>query len=267
MYDQELKICKVAAVEAGKAILDIYNSDDFGVEHKVDGDYVSPLTKADLASHNVIAGYLNKHFLYHILSEEDKDDLSRLSQDMLFIVDPLDGTKEFIKRNGEFTVNIALVKDKKPVLGVIYVPITKELFYAVKDEGAFLEKDGRVEQLYVSDVHEFSSMVAVQSRSHATGKLAQFLDDISFKDVIISGSSVKGCLIAKQRVDVYPRLGPITEWDICAMHIIITEAGGKITYFDGTEVSYNNKDLVLHDGFLASNGKAHAELLKVIKQL
>ena len=167
MYLKELEIAKKAAVMAGRAIMEVYESGDFGIEAKADD---SPLTLADKAANRIIVDMLKAEFPgYAVLSEEEQDDLSRLENDLCFVVDPLDGTKEFIKRNGQFTVNIALADDHESVMGVIYVPVTGELYYASKGHGSFLEKDGAVTELHVSRENKpKEELNVVMSSSHGS---------------------------------------------------------------------------------------------------
>ena len=174
-YMRELEVAKKAAVLAGQAIMEVYNSADFGVEYKKDN---SPLTKADKESNDVIVSMLKEPFPNHaILSEEEKDNLDRLNNPLCFVVDPLDGTKEFLKRNGQFTVNIALSEEHHSVMGVIYVPVTGELYYAAKGYGSFLEKDSVVTELHVSEEEkEKSELNVVMSNSHGCQEMEELLE-------------------------------------------------------------------------------------------
>ena len=263
MYlERQLKQIKTIAILSGKAIIDIYNSSNYSTQKKSDN---SPLTEADLASNKIIVEEIKKYFPEHgILSEEIKDNKERLEKESVWIIDPLDGTKEFISRNGEFTVNIALVYKGRPVLGVIYVPVKQELYYAIKGEGAFFEKNGKKQRINVSD--KTKKLNLVKSRSHASEKLQKIIDKNDFGDIKTAGSSLKGCLVAKAEADVYYRLGPINEWDICAMDIIVNEAGGKMTDLKGSKILYNKKDTLIR-GFLVSNNKIHDKLLQKVKEI
>ena len=249
-----------AAINAGKAIMDIYTDPkaDFGVEYKADN---SPLTKADKAAHILIEKALTKT-PYPILSEEGKDIpySKRAKWNSLWVVDPLDGTKEFIKRNGEFTVNIALVEKKIPVLGVIYVPVRKELYFATKTLGAFKVTDidhtnlpSSLEDLQKEAKHLPASIghqgiVVVASRSHKTEETNLFIENIRKQGqpvtTIDSGSSIKICLVAEGSADVYPRFAPTMEWDTAAGHAIAKAAGCEIYQFNkNIPLDYNKKDL------------------------
>lgn len=260
-YENELKLAKELAVKAGEKVLEIYESGDFGTTLK-DDERHSHLTKADIASNEIIVKELRFRFPdYAVLSEEDEDDKSRLENHYVWIIDPLDGTKEFVLKNGDFTVNIALVFKNKPVIGVIYVPVTKELYFASEGNGAFLVKDGYTIKINVSDKKKIENMVLVKSRSHEYPELESFIE--RFRSIASMGSSLKGCLVAKGKADVYIRFCPLHEWDICAMHIIIIEAGGAISFLDGSDIQYNQPNTLI-TGFIASNNKIHEDLLKML---
>ncbi len=264
---KELKTAKELAVRAGIEIMKIYES-DFEISEKVDDNsHKSPLTEADLRANEIIVNGLRSSFpKYSILTEEERDSRERLSNDIVWIIDPLDGTKEFIKRNGEFTVNIGLVNKGRPVLGVIYVPVTEEMYFASQGMGAFMVKDGKTERIAVSHKDSTEKMVLVKSRSHANERLQGIIDRLKFAEVKTSGSSVKGCLVARGYADVYIRLGPQSEWDICAMNAIIDEAGGKMTGLDGKTLKYNKENILIETGFLVSNNRIHEKLLELIRK-
>lgn len=248
MYSKELELAKELAVEAGAKILEIYNQ-PIDVEYKQDN---SPLTKADSLADKIIVDGLKKSFpTYAVLSEESRDDLSRLENDFCFIVDPLDGTKEFIKRNGEFTVNIALTFKHVVVMGVIYVPVTGELYFASKSDGSFYVKDGKVSKLSVSGRND--DLRLVMSRSHGSDTLDKLIEKYEIKNIKSAGSSLKGCLIAKGEAEVYYRFGLTMEWDTAAMQCIVEEAGGIFRQSDGTEMLYNRENSLNEKGFFAIN--------------
>lgn len=253
---EELKIAIEAAVKAGQRILEIYNdpNSDFEVERKADN---SPLTIADRAAHCVIVSSLEQLSI-PILSEEgrgvpyeERRDWSRL-----WIVDPLDGTKEFIKRNGEFTVNIALVEEGVPVLGVIYVPVTGELYYGDQNYGcegraaAFKQSaGGQVISIPFRGGAERTDYIVVASRSHLSAETAEFVEwlkaEHSSVEMVSKGSSLKICLVAEGSADVYPRFAPTMEWDTAAGDAILRAAGGVLTHVDNTEpLTYNKMDLL-----------------------
>lgn len=252
MYTQELELAKKAAVMAGEAIMEIYESGDFGVEMKSDD---SPLTLADKASNRIIVDMLREHFPGHaILSEEEQDNKERLNNRLCFVVDPLDGTKEFIKRNGQFTVNIALSDDHRSVMGVIYVPVTKELYYASKGQGSFLEKDGKVSRLHVScEKKEKPELNVVMSSSHGCEAMDLLLDKYRLKNFVKVGSSLKGCMIARGDADIYYRHNPTMEWDTAAMQCIAEEAGAVFRQMDDSPMLYNREDSLNSKGFYILN--------------
>ena len=255
MWYEELKTAKEAALQAGAAIMDIYQADDdINVEFKTDH---SPLTRADKASNAIIVNMLRERFPeYAILSEEEKDNRARLENDLCFVVDPLDGTKEFIKRNGQFTVNIALSYRHKSVMGVIYVPASGELYYASEGDGAFLQgKDGSVERLKVSDNIDHSVLSAVASGSHFAEEMERLVEKYQIRNIKRIGSSLKGCLVAKGEADVYFRHNPTMEWDTAAMQCIVEEAGGIFRQMDDTPMLYNREDSLNEKGFYAINAR------------
>lgn len=253
MWEKELDISKKAAIKAGKAIMNIYNdTEDMQVEYK-DGNM--PLTLADKAANRIIVDFLKESFpSYAVLSEEEKDNLERLENDLCFIVDPLDGTKEFIKRNGQFTVNIALSYRHLSVLGVIYVPVTEELYYARQGNGAYRkDKAGFLEELHVSDNIDISSLRVVLSSSHGCAEMDGLLEKYKLTNLVKVGSSLKGCMVASGQADIYYRFNPTMEWDTAAMQCIAEEAGAIFRQMDGTAMTYNRKDSLNSKGFYIIN--------------
>ncbi len=241
---QLLEVAKEAAFAAGKEILRIYESNDFSIEAKSDN---SPLTPADKAAHQKIVSYLEKTKL-PILSEEGKEvPFEERSQwEYFWMVDPLDGTKEFIRKNGEFTVNIALIHQNEPILGVVYPPVLGEMFYAIKDLGAFKEAYGGKRELFTTKKRlSESKLTVVASRSHLNDETKEYLKKLTSPEIVFKGSSLKFLLIASGEADLYPRFGPTMEWDTAASHIIVSEAGGKVTLSDEkTNLTYNKKNLL-----------------------
>jgi 3'(2'), 5'-bisphosphate nucleotidase len=238
------KIVSIAK-EAGEKILEIYHSD---IEVALKDDQ-SPLTAADKASHNLITEKLNE--LYPeipILSEEGIDIHfeERSKWEKFWLVDPLDGTKEFIKKNGEFTVNIALIKNNKPILGVVYLPVTEEVYYASKEQGAFKRSKDQVIELQVAQISKGKSLKVVESRSHPSEDLVILKEKLQ-KDYKLSslqrGSSLKICAVAEGIADIYPRLGPTMEWDTAAGHAVVEAAGGIVMDLEGNAIQYNKSSL------------------------
>lgn len=253
--ERELEVAKACAVEAGKAIMDIYeNATDMQVTYK-DGDM--PLTAADKASNAIIVKALKEAFPeYAVLSEEEKDDLVRLDNDFCFVVDPLDGTKEFIKRNGQFTVNIALSYKHESVMGVIYVPVTGELYYASRGQGAYLDtKEQQGRRLQVSDVTDKDQIRMVMSSSHGCEQMDRLLKKYDITNFVKMGSSLKGCVIARGEAEVYYRYNPTMEWDTAAMQCIVEEAGAIFRQMDETPMTYNRTDSLNAKGFYIINSE------------
>ena len=247
-----LEVTKPLSVEAGEAIMNIYET-NFDVEVKGDN---SPLTLADTTANEIIVKHLRKSFPdYAVLAEESKDDSKRRSNDFCFIVDPLDGTKEFVNRNGQFTVNIALAYKGRSVLGVIYAPVTRQLYFAYAGRGAFLEdlQTGKKRQLTATT--KLDNLIMVGSRSHSSPQEAEIFERHrdSIGEVISVGSSLKGCMIASGDADIYYRFGLTSEWDIAAMQCIVEEAGGIFRQLDGTPMRYNREDILNHKGFYVVN--------------
>lgn len=253
MWDKELLISMEIAVCAGKRIMEIYET-DFSDDIEYKGDN-SPLTRADRESNDIIVSELHAHFpKYAILSEEEKDDIDRLDNPFCFVVDPLDGTKEFIKKNGQFTVDIALSHDHHSVMGVIYVPTSGELYYASEGDGAFLQRpNGIVEKLRVSENIDHSCLSAVVSDSHSCDEMEQLINKYKITNLLRIGSSLKGCLVAKGDVDIYYRHTPTMEWDTAAMQCIVEEAGGVFRQMDDSPMIYNRENSLNEKGFYAIN--------------
>ena len=263
MMKQLLHTAITAALEAGKAILEIYHSGEFDVEIKGDN---SPLTKADTASHNVIMSYLTKTDI-PVLSEEGRDISYQERKDwkQLWIVDPIDGTKEFIKRNGEFTVNIALIENQKTQIGVIFVPVTGELYFSTKEMGAFkinvdlnsYNIDTILEKSQKLPLHrEDKTFTVVASRSHMsieTEDYVQQMRDIHGEVNLISkGSSLKLCMVAEGVANCYPRFAPTMEWDTAAGQAICEHAGFQVIDWKTKEDMLYNREELLNNWFLVT---------------
>ena len=250
-----------AALEAGKSILDIYNTDDFGVEFKGDS---SPLTKADVASHHVIVRYLDQTHI-PVLSEEGKaiPYSERKDWHQLWIVDPIDGTKEFIKRNGEFTVNIALIENQKTVLGVVFVPVSGELYFSSTDLGAFkitVNLDAYDIATFIAQSQklpmqrEDTTFTVVASRSHMSPETEDYVNDMrethGAVNLISKGSSLKLCMVAEGTADCYPRFAPTMEWDTAAGQAICEHAGFDVIDWETKQPMLYNREALLNHWFL-----------------
>ncbi len=236
------------ATEAGQAILEVYAT-DFDVQSK---DDESPLTQADLASHRrIIAGLTQLTHDIPIISEEEglPDFEVRRQWQRYWLIDPLDGTKEFVNRNGEFTVNIALIDNNRPVLGVVHVPVQDRTYLGCEGHGAELRDGQSVAPIRVAD-SSGQPLRVVGSRSHRGTSLDRFLQAVGDADMLPMGSSLKFCVVAQGRADVYPRLGPTSEWDTAAAQAVVEQAGGKVLELDGKPLSYNQKEDILNPWFV-----------------
>lgn len=235
---------------AGQAILDVYESADFGVETKDDH---SPLTAADRAAHVLIVRELQALTPdIPVMSEESAaiPFEERAGWTQFWLVDPLDGTKEFIKRNGEFTVNIALIRGHEPVLGVVHVPARDEDYYGCRDHGAFLRCAGGAAEAIAARTEAAEPVRVVGSRSHRGASLEAFLERLGAHEMVPMGSSLKICLVASGAADVYPRLGPTSEWDTAAAQAVVECAGGRVVDLEGQPIRYNTGPDILNPYFL-----------------
>lgn len=238
------------ARQASKQILEVYET-EFEVKDK---DDKSPLTAADMASHNaIIAGLEKLTPNIPILSEESAavPFSQRQQWQKYWLIDPLDGTREFIKRNGEFTVNIALIENNEAVLGVVHIPVSDSCYYASRGNGAYkLEKDGSVSRISCRKT-DTGALAVAGSRSHGSEEQQKFMAAVGDEaEIVAIGSSLKICLVAEGRVDIYPRFGPTSEWDTAAAHAVVSEAGGKLTTTDLVPLQYNRKESILNPHFL-----------------
>ena len=234
---------------AGDAILEVYGQ-NFSVTHKADD---SPLTQADLASHVIIRDTLAKLTPdVPLLSEEsaDIDFQTRSGWRQYWLVDPLDGTKEFVNRNGEFTVNIALIRNHQPVCGIVHVPVSGVTYTGIANDGARRYAAGQEPVAIKVRQPCPSPIIVVGSRSHANPRLEQHLASLGDYELVSMGSSLKFCLLAEGNADFYPRLGPTSEWDTAAAHAVVTAAGGRIIKLNGEPLEYNRKESLLNPEFL-----------------
>lgn len=236
------------AIEAGDKILEIYSS-DFEVQSKQDE---SPLTKADLASHHcILAGLESLTPNLPIISEEAglPDFAERSQWNQYWLIDPLDGTKEFVNRNDEFTVNIALIDTGKPVLGIVHVPVLGKTYLGCEGHGSECRSsDGDVKKISVATTSA-NPVRVVGSRSHRGASLDAYLENLGDCDMVPMGSSLKFCVIAEGGADVYPRLGLTSEWDTAAAQAVVEQAGGRVVTLDGKPMKYNTKSDILNPFF------------------
>ena len=249
MYEQvDLEKITAIAKDAGTEIMKIYEK-DFSIVYK---DDASPLTEADLKSNEVICSQLDALYpKIPILSEENKEVKyeKRKNWKLFWLIDPIDGTKEFIKKNGEFTVNIALIEEGIPVLGVVYAPVLDEMYVAKKGLGAF--KNGKKLPL-VQNGRPKELLNVVASKSHLSEETQKFIDALDTKRVeqLSKGSSLKLCMVAEGVADIYPRLAPTMEWDTAAAHAIVLEAGKEVIQFESEEALVYNKENLLNPWFV-----------------
>ena len=245
-YEKELQIALEAAVKAGENIMEVYNStESINYEKKADD---SPLTIADKKSHNTIIDFL-KDTEIDIISEESKsiEYQERKNWEEYWLIDPLDGTKEFIKKNGEFTVNIALIKNNKPHLGVVYCPVKKILYWNDNDKKVFKrEKEETREIKKRKPINENEEgLRVVVSRSHMSEETSEYVNKLTRPELISCGSSLKFLYIADNKADIYPRFGPTMEWDTAAAHSILNALEIHVINLDtGRELSYNKENLL-----------------------
>ncbi len=253
LLDKQINQIIELAIKAGKATLEIYNSGDFEIELKSDN---SPLTKADKISNEIIVSGLSViDPSIPILSEEGKEIPfeERKTWKRFWLIDPLDGTKEFIKKNGEFTINIALIEDRLPIWGVIFVPVTGELYWGGVKTGSW-KKDSRGSEnikLHVSSKNKDDYLTVVQSRSNSGKEEEEFYSKFRVKNKISKGSSLKMCMVAEGKADLYFRGGPTWEWDTGAGHAILRGAGGYFVNKDKSGLIYN-KEVLKNFGFIVS---------------
>ncbi|MFK7935873.1 MAG: 3'(2'),5'-bisphosphate nucleotidase CysQ [Saprospiraceae bacterium] len=241
------------AQRAGDAIIEIYNAaEGIQIEKKADN---SPLTIADRTANGIICEGLEKlEVQFPIVSEENKEIPYSERKDFTYswLVDPLDGTKEFIKRNGEFTVNIALIYQQRSVLGVVYAPVMDEMYWAVENGGSYLIKNGETTQLTANSFNwSDTGLKIVCSRSHLNDATKAFVEKLDQPELVATGSSLKFLLMAKGTADAYPRLGPTMEWDTGAAHIVLKEAGGQVIDEETKEELLYNKENLLNPYFVA----------------
>ena len=248
-FAQWLTPVRTIAAEAAARILEIYDT-NFDVETKGDD---SPLTAADRAAHDcIVAGLTALTPDIPVLSEESRalPFEQRAAWSRYWLVDPLDGTKEFIKRNGEFTVNIALIDCHRPVLGVVHVPVGNEVYFAALGHGSWHARAGAAPERIHVQIPCKPEVRVVGSRSHGSDAMDGFINRLGDHAFVACGSSLKFCRVAEGRADVYPRLGLTSEWDTAAAQCVVEEAGGRVVGLDGSALAYNTKDSLLNPHFI-----------------
>ena len=258
----ELEKILDGVVKAGEKIIEIYNT-DFSTEKKDDD---SPITQADIESNKILKEVLEKTGI-SILSEEDTDDKKRLSEKKIWIIDPLDGTTDFVNRTGEFTVMVGLVENQRSVMGIIYWPIKKKMYLAEAGKGAFCYNE-EWEKIEVTMMSEMQNCHALVSRHHLSEKEKKLLDEMEISVVTSIGSSLKVTEIASGEAEIYlTTTNKMKQWDTCASNCIISEAGGKMTDISGKEMVYNTESVNHENGILVTNGLIHQDALDAVSRL
>lgn len=263
-YEREMRIALELAREAGAVILDFYDG-PLKIEQKSDSGDREPVTQADKAANEIIVRRLQEEFPDDgILAEESVDTSRRLGKQRVWMIDPLDGTTGFIDGNGDFAVQIGLAENGKPVLGVVYQPLTGVLYRALRGGGTWIERpEVGVERAQVSSHFEVSTMRLAASRSHRSPRMDTVVQAFGFKEEVRRGSvGIKVGLIIEQQCDLYIHLSPRTkQWDTCAPEIILQEAGGSLTDLFGLPLTYNAADVQNRNGVVASNAVAHESIV------
>lgn len=269
---KEIETAVALARTAGARILEFYALEIIAEEKFGIDNMSEPVTIADKTASRIIVEGLERAFPDDaILSEEESDDAdNRLLGKRVWIIDPIDGTWGFIKKDGDFGVQIGLTENGVPVLGVVYLPVEDILFFAAKDQGAFrIVRGGEPENLQVTDKTNFTEMNLASSRNHRSPRMFRIIEDFGFRQEIQRGSvGLKIGLIVQQICDLYVHLSPRTKfWDTCAPQIILEEAGGRMSDLFGFPLRYDILDVQNHNGIVASNGAAHSEILLKLKPL
>jgi len=249
-------------VRAGEKVIEIYET-DFSTEKKEDD---SPITQADIESNKILKEILGETGIT-ILSEEDADDKKRLSEEKIWIVDPLDGTTDFVNKTGEFTIMVGLVENQKSVLGMIYWPTKKKMYLAESGKGTFCH-DEEWEKIEVTMMSEIQNCHALVSRHHLSEKEKKLLDEMEISVVTSIGSSLKVTEIASGQAEIYvTTTNKMKQWDTCASNCIISEAGGKMTDISGKDMVYNTESVNHENGILVTNGLVHQIALDAVSRL
>jgi len=264
--EKELSVAKKLAIEAG-AILMRYYQQSLEIQWKAPGD---PVTAADREASALIVASLSKEFPTHaILSEEEPDNLTRLNQSHVWMIDPMDGTREFIEHRGEFAVQIGLVVDGTPIVGAVYQPTTKKLYYAGRGMGAFLELNGERSPLHVSKEDTASRLTIAMSRSHRSVRVEAIRERLRIPNVVRMGSvGLKVGAVCEGRAHLYVHTGSRTNlWDTCGPEAILREAGGTMTDISNEPLRYDAQDVRNPNGLIASNGVIHQRALQVTQSV
>jgi len=271
MLKAELEAAQALARKAGEVILEQYAKEIIAEEKLGVDNFYEPVTEADRMASRIIVDGLSEAFPHDaVLSEEEKDDpVLRLTRKRSWIIDPIDGTAGFVQKDGDFAVQIGLTEDGEPIAGIVYLPFYDEMYFAAKDDGSFVEKEGQTTRLQVSNKHELGEMKLAVTRNHWSNRMDRVIKEFGFQDHSRRGSvGLKIGLIASAICDIYIHLSPRTKlWDTCAPQIILEEAGGKLTDIFGSRMRYDIEDLQNHNGILASNGVAHDEAVNRIRPL
>jgi|TARA_B100001750_G_C15514664_1_gene606142 3'(2'), 5'-bisphosphate nucleotidase len=254
----ETNLAIEAAMKAGKAVIEVYKN-NFSYQVKDDN---SPITEADIKSNGIIQEALSITNI-PILSEENVDDLVRLKHEKIWIVDPLDGTSDFVEKTGEFTIMISLVQSSKPILGVIYWPTEDKLYVAQKNKGAYELFSGHWKKLNVNNISNLEKCHAVISRHHLSESDKKFIKKLNLLEFNQKGSSLKVLDICSGEAEVYlTTTNKIKQWDTCASHCLISESGGKITSMYGEDLEFNTELINHENGLLVTNGLIHNKIVK-----
>ena len=265
----ELESVKKVIRKAGMTALKFYNTKTLQVDYKEPDIQDSPLTKADLVSEKIILQEL-KQFDYGILSEETSEENNRLNKELVWIIDPLDGTMDFIQKTDEFTIMIGLAKNGVSILGAVYQPAADTLYFAEQGKGAFKQTgQNKPIKITVSQKDNFSKMTLLASRNHLKEKEVKFAKKVNLKNFVQCGSAgLKICKIAEGIGDIYLNTSNKTsEWDLCAADIILAEAGGKLSDMNGKEIVYNKQNPLNLNGFVASNKILHDQIIKNLNEI
>ena len=258
----ETRLTIKAVIEAGKAVMKLY---DYPISSTLKNDN-EPVTEADIKSNEIIQKIISV-FDYPVLSEESRDVASRFDSKKIWIIDPLDGTTDYIKKTGEFTIMISLVEGNRPILGVIYWPIKDTLYLAQKDQGAFQSSSGNWSKLSVSNVSELTKCRVVGSRYHISVQEQNLLKHLNVSQFTSKGSSLKVVDVSSGNADLYFTMtNKIKQWDTCASYCLITEAGGKMTDMFGNDLEYKAEKLNHENGLLVSNGLIHNGVISIYRK-